>query len=89
MHLAAEKGYTRVIQLLLDADASINARNNLGETPLMIAAENGHDDTVRFLIERGADVNAQDTLGKTALMHVPTKLVPEIIDTKTPLVKKT
>ena len=71
MHIAAAKGYIRVIQLLLEAGADINFPDLKGKTPLMEAVEHGNDDTVQFLLDKGADANAQDSAGKTALMHIP------------------
>jgi ankyrin repeat protein len=48
--------------------ASINARDCLGQTPLMWAAGTGPLDLTRRLIGLGANVNAEDRFGNTALM---------------------
>ena len=40
------------LKLLLDAGASMDARSNLGRTPLMAAAEYGADDCMTLLLER-------------------------------------
>lgn len=84
LHLAALNGYARVVQLLVEYGADVNATNNKGETPLMVAVQNSHKEsnkqdrpngafnqTIQLLLENGADINAQDKNGKTALMHVP------------------
>lgn len=51
---------------LLPTDG-LNARDYLGQTPLMLAADHGNGDLVRILIEKRVDLDAQDALGRTAL----------------------
>ena len=46
----------------------VNARNEAGETTLMIAAKYGTAETVGALLEAGANANARDVNGSTALM---------------------
>jgi ankyrin repeat protein len=53
----------------LDAGANVNARDDLGDTPLILVAQYDHTATARLLLERGADVNARDKQGMTALME--------------------
>jgi ankyrin repeat protein len=64
---AAEKGYTQIVQLLLDRGADINTRSGMGVTALMLATQRNHIDVVKLLITQGADVNAKDDRGFTAL----------------------
>ncbi len=54
-------------QVLLDAGADMNAREENGRTALHGAASQGYDDIVKFLVEHGADVNAADHDGATPL----------------------
>lgn len=61
----------KVVTLLLDRHASIDAVDNRGRTPLMIAAENGHAEMVDLLISRGADPALKDKGGKTAFDLAP------------------
>jgi ankyrin repeat protein len=56
------------VELLLDRDADVDARDAEGTTALMEAATYGHSETAALLLERGADVNAHDERGTTALM---------------------
>ncbi|XP_076445839.1 uncharacterized protein LOC143283483 [Babylonia areolata] len=56
------------IRHLVQAGAAINARNELGETPLQLAAKKGHSDTAERLLHLGADVNVQDKEGCSPLM---------------------
>ena len=49
---------------------SIEARDDLGRTPLHIAALFGLDEMVGLLLERGADPNARDQWGVTPLFRL-------------------
>ena len=65
---SAENGDTPMVELLLTAGMSPQAKDPKGWTALMYAAWNGHTATVWALLDRGADVNAISTDGTTALM---------------------
>lgn len=67
LHYAAFNGNTEICQLLLDANANIDARAPNQMTPLMIAARNGHAATVKLLLSRNADPGLQLEPGVTAL----------------------
>jgi ankyrin repeat protein len=58
LYAASGQGHVRVVEVLLDAGASINAWStvcsNTSGTALMIACINGHEDVVRLLLSRGA-----------------------------------
>lgn len=66
--IAAEKGFSKIVKLMLDRGASLNCRNLSGRTPLMSAAFNGHLDVVNVLIEEGAEIDARDFTDNTALL---------------------
>ncbi|MGB3757980.1 MAG: ankyrin repeat domain-containing protein [Rivularia sp. (in: cyanobacteria)] len=55
-----------VIKFLVNRGADVNARNDNGETALIVACNNA--DSVKALIEAGADVNLPDNEGNTAMM---------------------
>jgi uncharacterized protein len=57
--LAAQGGYVNVVQMLLDANADIEAVNNEGETPLHLATERCETEVMKLLVDRSADINAQ------------------------------
>jgi len=65
---ASEHGLTNIVQWIIDAGANVNAKNNIGGTPLMIASQYGHEVCVKLLLDVGADVNAKNKDGWTALM---------------------
>ena len=58
-----------VMQLLIDAKAPVNFKNQSGSSPLSIAAGSAHVDVISKLISAKADVNAVDGEGFTALFH--------------------
>jgi ankyrin repeat protein len=58
--LAAAKGHTGVVSLLLDRGAHVNATDHTGWTPLHAAIYGGHAEVVRLLLERGAQLNQPD-----------------------------
>ena len=49
--------------------ADINARDDLGETALMIAVKSENEDTIEQLIKLGADVNRQNYFGGVTATH--------------------
>lgn len=60
LHAAAERDDARLVALLLDAGARIDARDQYGETALWKAVRAGHPAMVRLLCVAGADVDARD-----------------------------
>jgi len=65
LHIAAIRGDIRIIALLLDAGAEIDARGEYGHTPLNNAVGLGHVEAVRLLLSRGADANIPNDWGQT------------------------
>ena len=55
-----EKGNTEIVGWFLAIGMDVNARNEFGETGLMLAAEQGNLEIARLLLNRQADVNAKD-----------------------------
>lgn len=83
---AALNGRVEQVQMLLSHHANVNARNQLGQTALMVAgpvAYRGqpglqealatHEEIERLLLAAGADVNAKDNQGRTAIQYQGTK----------------
>lgn len=68
LHLASAGSQTRdIIKALVIADANIEAKNSLGQTPLLKAASTLNLEGVINLILLGAEKNALDNNGETAL----------------------
>ncbi|WP_448218487.1 ankyrin repeat domain-containing protein [Endozoicomonas sp. 2B-B] len=59
--VAAQRGRTNCVKLLLKARANVNARNVTGATPLYFAAEKGRTGCVKLLLNAGADRNIPKT----------------------------
>jgi hypothetical protein len=53
--------------MLLDAGASLEARDQGGRTPLLLACQEGQHQVVEELWQRGAQLDARDSLGHTVL----------------------
>lgn len=71
IHNAALSGNLAAVRRLIDAGASVNARNNERMTPLMFAAHGGHAPIIRHLLNRGANARARQTQNdpRTALIY--------------------
>jgi len=69
LHMAASKGRSDIVQLLLQHGAHIDTPSSRGgNTPLHFAAAGNHHQVAQLLIEEGADVNQQNFEGMTSLM---------------------
>lgn len=76
--VAALYGQARAANLLIEAGANINARNNNGGTALHLAALFCRTRSVRLLLDKGADVTVKDIKGDTALDIITAPWTPEL-----------
>jgi ankyrin repeat protein len=60
LHLAAQRGDLKAIDILIRAGIDINSRGDMGATPLHAACLSGNADVVKLLIRSGANKNARD-----------------------------
>lgn len=67
LHYAASAGQVKVISLLLENHAYIDAESPNGSTPLMLASMYGTAAAVKLLLEEGADPLLRNQQGLTAL----------------------
>ncbi|XP_045606736.1 transient receptor potential cation channel subfamily A member 1 homolog isoform X2 [Procambarus clarkii] len=68
LHLAADKGYTSLCEVLLAKDiVQVSQENGKKATPLHLAALHGSVDVCQMLLRKGARLSAVDTNGRTAL----------------------
>ncbi|KAF7693757.1 hypothetical protein HF521_007510 [Silurus meridionalis] len=67
LHVAAAKGYTEVLKLLIQAGYDVNIKDYDGWTPLHAAAHWGKDEACRILVENLCDMDVVNKVGQTAL----------------------
>lgn len=70
LHIAASKGQTEVVKLLIEKGASIDkTESKFGSTPLALAALFNYTETVKVLLEHKADPNICNRHGMGPLYH--------------------
>jgi GA-binding protein transcription factor beta len=67
LHSAAFNGIDGIIQMLIQAGATIDSKTKVDKTPLHFAATEGHINSVQVLVNNGADVHSKDMLMMTPL----------------------
>jgi hypothetical protein len=67
LHYAASVGDTKIMLMLLDKTADIDAKSPNKTTPLMMAVRSGNSSAVQLLLDRGADSNLINEMGLSAL----------------------
>ncbi|KAL3419167.1 tetratricopeptide ankyrin repeat and coiled-coil containing 1 [Phlyctema vagabunda] len=67
LHLAAQKGHERIVQVLLQHGADCNEADSAGLTPLMHATIGGYEEVITLLLARGARADRADRKGRSAL----------------------
>uniref|UniRef100_A0A3Q3GMF8 Ankyrin repeat domain 6b n=1 Tax=Labrus bergylta TaxID=56723 RepID=A0A3Q3GMF8_9LABR len=70
LHLAAYKGHTEVVRLLLKAGCDLDIQDDGEQTALHRAAVVGNNDIISALIQEGCALDRQDKDGNTALHEV-------------------
>ena len=71
---ASEEGHVTIMQVLIDANADIEARNKKGRTALSFAAAPSmkrptQEAAMKLLLNSGADANSKDDLGNTPVQR--------------------
>lgn len=64
----SKDGKKEIVEMLLENNAEMDAKNNRGFTALMMAASWGKEEIAELLIEKNADLEARDNEGNTAFM---------------------
>lgn len=67
LHFAAANGNRRMVELLLEHEAAVDAKDQAGRGALHMAALGGHENCADALLDARADVNLPDDAGYTAL----------------------
>uniref|UniRef100_A0A1I8A8N2 ANK_REP_REGION domain-containing protein n=1 Tax=Steinernema glaseri TaxID=37863 RepID=A0A1I8A8N2_9BILA len=66
--VAAGRGFTDIVQRLINADAQVNACDKFGSTALIWASRKGHLPVIELLLNNGAELDAVGMYSSTALM---------------------
>ncbi|CAI9717286.1 protein phosphatase 1 regulatory subunit 12A isoform X9 [Octopus vulgaris] len=75
LHVAAAKGYIKVMHLLIQAKANVNIKDSDGWTPLHAAAHWGQDRACKILAENFCDMDSKNNAGQTAFDVADTELL--------------
>ena len=78
LHIAANKNFQAVVEVLLANKADVNMQDGSGNTPLRFAAVNAHAKIVKMLLAAGANPNVQNKSGQTPLNAAAQLGLPEI-----------
>jgi ankyrin repeat protein len=70
LHVFAKNGWDDLVEKALAAGASIDARDDKGNTPLLEAASRGRVDTAKLLVDRGADLEVINFEGESAARYM-------------------
>ena len=68
LHSALLKAHSDVVQVLIDAGADIEAKDQIGYSPVHLACRSGTLAIVKMLVDAGAGVHLRDNEGGTCLM---------------------
>ncbi|KAL3882577.1 hypothetical protein ACJMK2_028907 [Sinanodonta woodiana] len=75
LHVAAAKGYIKVINILLQAGVDVSAKDYDDWTPLHAAAHWGQEEVCKLLAEHMCDFDAKNKAGQTAFDVADTDMI--------------
>ncbi len=70
LYIAAQKGHSEAVKILLEKGAKVDQVGKDGTTPLWIAPQNGHYEAVQELVVSGADVNKANEDGNYSIILI-------------------
>lgn len=71
--LAAERGWSEIVNVILDMRAPMDSPDESKRTPLSYAAENGHIEVVKTLLKHGARPMLENSDGRTPVSFAAAK----------------
>ncbi len=69
LHIASAYGMINIVKLLINNNAGVNARDNLGNPPLHYVAYNGNTQIAEFLVSKGAEINIKNYKGGSPFLN--------------------
>jgi ankyrin repeat protein len=63
LHLAIYSNFSKIVRMLIDAGADVEAKTNSGMTPLHWASYKDNIELAKLLLDAGADLEAKDNEG--------------------------
>uniref|UniRef100_A0A1A8NJ69 Retinoic acid induced 14 n=2 Tax=Nothobranchius rachovii TaxID=451742 RepID=A0A1A8NJ69_9TELE len=89
LHVAAARGLTECLAVILSHGADLSVTDAAGFSPLHLAAKNNHVECCRKLIQNKCPVDTMDSLGRTALHHAAAvgnvQIVQLLCEVKSPI----
>lgn len=82
LHVAAAKGYTKVLSLLLAGRANVDQQDNDGWTPLHAAAHWGQKEAAQMLVSSLADMDIKNYAGQSPIDVADAEVVRFLEDMK-------
>ena len=67
LHMAAQRGHSRIVRMILQHDPVCDERDSDGVTPLMHATVGGYEDVVSSLLSHGARIGSVDCQNRSVL----------------------
>lgn len=61
LHYAVKSNHLIIVEYLIEHNANIKSKNNIGSTPLHIAAEIGALEIVEYMIKHGSYIDELDS----------------------------
>ncbi|CDH53897.1 acyl--binding domain-containing protein 6 [Lichtheimia corymbifera JMRC:FSU:9682] len=78
LHHACDRGYTEMIDLLLELDADVNIKSDEGETPMHYACMSEQLEVAKKLMKYGCDTSIKDDAGSTAFEQADSSFLKEL-----------
>ncbi|KAK2581297.1 hypothetical protein KPH14_008080 [Odynerus spinipes] len=82
LHVAAAKGYIKVMNILLQARCDVNAQDFDGWTPLHAAAHWGQLEACKLLVDNCCDMDIKNYAGQTAFDVADTHILKDLEELK-------
>ncbi|XP_043287490.1 protein phosphatase 1 regulatory subunit 12A isoform X2 [Venturia canescens] len=82
LHVAAAKGYIKVMNILLQTQCDVNAQDYDGWTPLHGAAHWGQLEACKLLVENSCDMDIKNFAGQTAFDVADTDILKSLEELK-------